>query len=61
MILIVAEHAAGKLSKSSLEMVNAARESGREGPVTLLVLGQGVADVANDAARYADQVITDCP
>ncbi len=57
MILIVAEHAAGKLSKSSLEMVNAARESGREGPVTLLVLGQGVADVANDAARYADQVL----
>ncbi|EYB67901.1 electron transfer flavoprotein subunit alpha [Deinococcus phoenicis] len=57
MILIVAEHAGGKLAKSTLEMVSAARESGREGPVTVLVLGQGTADVANDAAKYADQVL----
>lgn len=57
MILIVAEHAGGKLAKSTLEMVTAAQQSGREGPVTLLVLGQGVADVANEAARYADQVL----
>ncbi|WP_034383810.1 electron transfer flavoprotein subunit alpha/FixB family protein [Deinococcus sp. YIM 77859] len=57
MILIVAEHASGKLAKSTLEMITAARESGREGPVTVLVLGQGVADVANEAARYADQVL----
>ncbi|SEI61693.1 electron transfer flavoprotein alpha subunit apoprotein [Deinococcus reticulitermitis] len=57
MILIVAEHAGGKLAKSTLEMISAARESGREGPVTLLVLGQGVADVANEAAQYAEQVL----
>ncbi|MFC4452187.1 electron transfer flavoprotein subunit alpha/FixB family protein [Deinococcus sonorensis] len=57
MILIVAEHSGGKLSKSTLEMVTAARGSGREGPVTLLVLGQGVAEVANEAARYVDQVL----
>lgn len=57
MILIVAEHSGGKLAKSTLEMVSAARESGREGPVTLLVLGQGVADAANEAAQYAEQVL----
>ena len=57
MILIVAEHAGGKLGKSTLEMVTAARESGREGPITLLVLGQGVAAVAKEAAAVADQVL----
>ncbi len=57
MILIVAEHSGGKLAKSTLEMVTAARESGKEGPVTLLVLGQGVANVATEAAQYADQVL----
>ncbi|GHG16075.1 electron transfer flavoprotein subunit alpha [Deinococcus indicus] len=57
MILIVAEHTAGKLAKSTLEMVTAARESGREGPVTLLVLGQNVAAVATEAAAVADQVL----
>lgn len=57
MILIVAEHAGGKLAKSTLEMVTAARESGREGPVTVLVLGQGVAEVASAAAAVADQVL----
>ncbi|MGX9686533.1 electron transfer flavoprotein subunit alpha/FixB family protein [Deinococcus wulumuqiensis] len=57
MILIVAEHNGAKLAKSTLEMVSAARASGREGPVTLLVLGQGVAEVANEAAGYADQVL----
>ncbi|MCP2013078.1 electron transfer flavoprotein alpha subunit [Deinococcus sp. HSC-46F16] len=57
MILIVAEHAGGQLAKATLEMVTAARESGREGPVTLLVLGQGIADVANAAAAVADQVL----
>ncbi|MPY66080.1 electron transfer flavoprotein subunit alpha/FixB family protein [Deinococcus sp. SDU3-2] len=57
MILIVAEHSGGQLAKATLEMVTAARESGREGPVTLLVLGQGTADVANAAAAVADQVL----
>jgi electron transfer flavoprotein alpha subunit len=57
MILIVAEHTGGNLGKATLEMVTAARESGREGPITLLVLGQGVADVATEAAAVADQVL----
>ncbi|GGR46734.1 electron transfer flavoprotein subunit alpha [Deinococcus seoulensis] len=57
MILIVAEHTAGKLAKATLEMVTAARDSGREGPVTLLVLGQNVASVATEAAAVADQVL----
>lgn len=57
MILIVAEHAGGQLAKATLEMVTAARESGREGPVTVLVLGQGVAEVANAAAAVAEQVL----
>ena len=57
MILIVAEHSAGRLVKATLEMVSAARTSGREGPVTLLVLGQDVAGAATEAARYAEQVL----
>ena len=60
MILIVAEHTGGKLAKASLEMVTAARaltEQGREGPITLLVLGQNVAAVATEAAAVADQVL----
>jgi len=57
MILIVAEHTVGQLAKSTLEMVTAAHESGREGPVTLLVLGHGIGEVANAAASVADQVL----
>ncbi len=57
MILVVAEHASGKLARSTLELVSAARGAGREGPVTVLVLGQGVAGVANEAAAVADQVL----
>jgi electron transfer flavoprotein alpha subunit len=57
MILVIAEHAKGKLSKSTLEMVTAARQAGREGPVTLVVLGSGVATVAQQAATFADQVL----
>ncbi len=57
MILIVAEHEDGKLSKSTSEMTQAARDLGREGPVTILVLGSGVAPVAAQAALLADQVL----
>ncbi len=57
MILIVAEHTNGKLSKSTYEMVTAARGLGREGPVTLLVLGSGVAAAATQATLLADQVL----
>ena len=57
MILLVAEHARGKLSKSTCEMATCARQLGREGPVTALVLGSGVAAVANEVALLADQVL----
>lgn len=57
MILIVAEHANGRLSKSSYEMTQAARELKRDASVTLLILGNGVAAVAAEAATIADQVL----
>ncbi len=57
MILVVVEYADGALSKSTLELLMAARTCGREGPVTALVLGSGVATVAAHAAKYADQVL----
>ena len=57
MILILAEYADGKLAKSTLEMVTAARDSGREGPITILVLGENVASIASEAAAVADQVL----
>jgi len=57
MILIVVEHTNGKVSKSTWEIVTVARESGREGPVTALVLGSNVASVAAEAAGAADQVL----
>jgi electron transfer flavoprotein alpha subunit len=57
MILIVAEHANGALSKSAYELVTAARGLKREGGVTALVLGRGVASVAAAAALIADQVL----
>jgi electron transfer flavoprotein alpha subunit len=57
MILIVAEHSNGKLNKSAYEMAQAARDLGRDAPVTLLVLGRGVASVATEATQIADQVL----
>ncbi|ADY26678.1 Electron transfer flavoprotein alpha subunit [Deinococcus proteolyticus MRP] len=57
MILIIAEHKDGQLSKSTAEMIQAARASGQSGPVTVLVLGSGVNEVANQAAQFADQVL----
>ena len=57
MILIVAEHANGKLAKSAYEMTQVARDCGREGPITLLVLGSGIAAVAAQAALLGDQVL----
>jgi electron transfer flavoprotein alpha subunit len=55
-ILFVAEHANGKLSKSAYELATAARGLGR-GDVAALVLGSGVAAVAASAALIADQVL----
>lgn len=57
MILVIAEHKDGKLAKSTYEMVTAAKECGREGPVTVLVLGAGVAAAAGEAAKISEQVL----
>jgi electron transfer flavoprotein alpha subunit len=57
MILVVVEHANGKVNKSTYEMVTVARELGREGPVTALVLGSAVASVAAEVAAAVDQVL----
>ena|SRR3984885_11600044 len=57
MILLVVEHANGKVSKSTYEMVTVARESGRAGPITALVLGSAVASVAAEIALAVDQVL----
>jgi electron transfer flavoprotein alpha subunit len=57
MILIVVEHANGKVSKSTWEMVAAASELGRETPITALVLGSNIAPVAAEIARGVDQVL----
>ena len=57
MILIVAEHADGKLSKSAYELTEAARQLKREGPVTLFVLGNQVEAVATAAAALGEQVL----
>lgn len=57
MILMVAEHANGKVSKSTYEMATCARQLGREGPVAALVLGSGIAAVANEVALLVDQVL----
>jgi electron transfer flavoprotein alpha subunit len=57
MILIVAEHVNGRLSKSAYEMVTCARQLNMDGGVTALVLGSGIAAVASEAALIADQVL----
>src|SRR5882757_11419479 len=57
MILIVVEHANGKVSKSTWEMITAARELGREAAVTALVLGSNIAPVTAEIARGVDQVL----
>jgi electron transfer flavoprotein alpha subunit len=57
MIVLVVEHANGKVSKSTYEMVACARQLGREGPLTALVLGSGVAAIASEVALVVDQVL----
>lgn len=57
MILIAAESRDNKLTKATLECVEAARTSGREGPIAMLVLGSAIAAVAADAARFVEQVL----
>src|SRR5580704_7412924 len=57
MILLVVEYAYDKVSKSTWEMVTAARELGREAPITALILGSNVASIAAEIARSVDQVL----
>jgi electron transfer flavoprotein alpha subunit len=57
MILLVVPHADGKIGRAAYELASAARNIGREGPVTALVLGSGVAAVAAKAAHIGDQVL----
>jgi electron transfer flavoprotein alpha subunit len=57
MILMVVEHANGKLSKSTYELAAAARHLDSDGGVAALVLGSGVAAVATEAAYLGDQVL----
>jgi electron transfer flavoprotein alpha subunit len=57
MILLVVEYANDKVSKSTWEMVTAARELGREAPITALVLGSNIAPIAAEIARGVDQVL----
>jgi electron transfer flavoprotein alpha subunit len=57
MILVVVEYANGKVSKSTWEMITAARESGNEAPITALVLGSNIAAIAAEAAKAVDQVL----
>ncbi|HEY4357176.1 MAG TPA: electron transfer flavoprotein subunit alpha/FixB family protein [Acidobacteriaceae bacterium] len=57
MILVVASYAKGHLSKSTYELVAAARQLGSEGALTLLILGSEVDDVAAEATHISDQVL----
>jgi electron transfer flavoprotein alpha subunit len=61
MILVVVEYANGKVSKSTWEMITAAQDSanasGREAPVTALVLGSNIAAIAAEVAKAVDQVL----
>ena len=57
MILLVVEYSGGKVSKSTYELVTCAKQLGREGPVTALVLGSNVGAVAAEVAGAVDQVL----
>lgn len=57
MILVVAEHDGSRLNKATYELVSAGRQSGADGPLSVLVLGSAVNAVANEAALVCDQVL----
>jgi electron transfer flavoprotein alpha subunit len=57
MILVVASCAKGHLSKSTYELVSAARQFAPDDSVAILVLGSGVDALASEASRIADQVL----
>ncbi len=63
-VLVVAEQSQGKLKKASLHALTAAREIARctGGKVSALVLGSGVAAVAQDLAHHGvDVKLADAP
>jgi electron transfer flavoprotein alpha subunit len=57
MILVVASAANGHLSKSTTELITAARQLGSPNDIAILVLGSGVDTIAAEATRYAPQVL----
>jgi len=59
MILIVVEHSAGAVRKSALELVSLGRElaESRSEPLAALVIGAEPAGVAEQFARYVEQVV----
>ena len=57
MILVVVGHGEGRLGRSAFGLITAARQLGRSGALTALVLGSGVAAVAAEIAPYVDQVL----
>ena len=59
MILVVAEHRAGRLNRASWEAVAAAQQLASGQPVVIGVLGSGLAGVASElAAAQAQEVVT---
>ena len=61
MILILAEQTLTTLARSTAELTTAARtlveSGGKQGPITILVLGSGVTAAAAQAALLADQIL----
>ncbi len=57
MTLLIMSHSQGRLTKSSYELAAAAESLGQEGPLTALVMGNGAAQAASEAARIADRVL----
>jgi len=59
MILVIAEHRAGKLNRASWEAVAAAQQLAAGQPVVIAVLGSGVGSVASElAAAQVQEVVT---
>lgn len=59
MILVIAEHASGKLKKSSYELISAARALADDlhQPVCGLVLGEAVGEVGAELAKLTERVL----
>ena len=59
MILVVAEHASARLSKSTLELIATARNAGRRRAPSRcsLLVGSGLDEIATEAASFVEQVL----